>query len=70
MVEYPEWVLPLLVPVAIWSVLWKGLALWHAARRADTIWFVVLAVVNTVGILELLYLYRAGKLRPGKLFHK
>jgi len=70
MVEFPEWILPVLIPIVAWSALWKGLALWHAARRADTVWFVVLMIVNTVGILELIYLYQAGKLRPGKLFHK
>ena len=35
----------------------KGLALWHAARRSEKWWFIILLVVNTVGILELIYLY-------------
>jgi len=46
-----------LLPVAIWSVIWKGLALWKAAQRGSKIWFVALLVVNTVGVLEILYLY-------------
>lgn len=70
MIEIPDWALPLLIPIIAWTALWKGLALWHSARKADTMWFVVLVVVNTLSILELVYLYRAGKLRPGKLFHK
>ncbi|HTY39624.1 MAG TPA: DUF5652 family protein [Candidatus Paceibacterota bacterium] len=41
----------------IWSIYWKGMALWHSARRGEKVWFVVLLVVNTVGILEILYLY-------------
>jgi hypothetical protein len=44
-------------PLVIWSFIWKGLALWKAARLGSKIWFVVLLVVNTVGILEILYLY-------------
>jgi len=40
-----------------WSLYWKGMALWHAARRGETVWFVALLVINTVGILEILYLY-------------
>lgn len=35
----------------------KGLALWHAARRSEKWWFIALLVVNTIGILELIYLY-------------
>lgn len=35
----------------------KGYALWHAARRNEVGWFIGLLVVNTFGILELVYLY-------------
>jgi hypothetical protein len=42
--------------VIIWSVVWKGLALWKSAREGSKVWFVVLLVVNTLGILEILYL--------------
>ena len=47
--------------LVIWSLVWKGLALWRAARVGSKIWFVVLLVVNTVGILEILYLYVFSK---------
>lgn len=40
----------------VWSLIWKGLALWKAARRGDTAWFVLLMILNTVGILEIIYL--------------
>jgi hypothetical protein len=43
--------------LAIWSIFWKGWALWIAARKCHKIWFVVLLVVNTAGILEILYIY-------------
>ena len=35
----------------------KGMALWHAARRNEIWWFVALLVINTLGILELIYLF-------------
>ena len=35
----------------------KSYALWHAARRDDKGWFIALLIVNTLGILELIYLY-------------
>lgn len=49
--------LPLILIIMVWSLIWKGLALWKAAKRGDAIWFIVFLVVNTLGILEILYLY-------------
>lgn len=40
----------------VWSIIWKGMALWHSARNMQKVWFVVILVVNTVGILEIIYL--------------
>jgi methionyl-tRNA synthetase len=39
----------------------KGYALWTAAKRDEKWWFIILLVVNTVGILELIYLYFVAK---------
>ncbi len=39
-----------------WSLVWKGLALWRAARRSDKVWYIVFLVVNLVGIPEIIYL--------------
>jgi uncharacterized membrane protein YagU involved in acid resistance len=51
----------LLFVVVAWSIVWKGLALWRAARMGSKVWFVVLLVLNTLGILEILYLYVFSK---------
>jgi hypothetical protein len=48
----------------IWSLVWKGLALWKAARNGSKPWFVVLLIVNTLGILEILYIYVFSKKAP------
>jgi len=40
----------------LWELLWKGLALWHAARSGQWVWFIVFLIVNTAGILEIVYL--------------
>ncbi len=45
-----------LIPLMIWSVIWKGLALWKSARHNQLAWFVVMLVLNTAGILEIVYL--------------
>ncbi|OGH04064.1 MAG: hypothetical protein A2W22_00360 [Candidatus Levybacteria bacterium RBG_16_35_11] len=49
--------------IFIWSLLWKGLALWRAATLNQRIWFIVMLIFNTVGILELVYLFGFAKKR-------
>lgn len=44
-----------------WSLVWKGLALWKSAQRKENWWFVALLVINTAGILEILYLFVFSK---------
>ena len=53
----------LLIIILIWTLFWKLMALWKSARKNDVIWFIVLALVNTVGILEILYIYVFSKMR-------
>lgn len=47
---------PIFYVIIIWSIIWKGVALWHAARNKQLAWFVVLLIVNTIGLLEIIYL--------------
>jgi hypothetical protein len=46
----------LFVIIAIWSGVWKAIALWKSARHRQIAWFVVLCIFNTIGILEIVYL--------------
>lgn len=71
----PDWALalfaflgPLLVIIILWSLFWKGLALWHSARRGQYWWFAIMLVVNTAGILEIIYLFGIAKLKVSQLF--
>lgn len=41
---------------AIWSLIWKGLVLWVTARRNLSGWFIFFLIVNTAGIIEVIYL--------------
>lgn len=54
----PPWLLFLLL---VWSLVWKGLALWRAARLSQRNWFVIILVLNTAGILEIAYLFVFSK---------
>lgn len=47
----------ILIVIVIWSGVWKLIALWKSARKNHLVWFIILAIVNTVGILEILYVY-------------
>jgi hypothetical protein len=40
----------------VWTIVWKGLAMWRAARRGDKVWYIVFLVVNLLGIPEIIYL--------------
>ena len=57
----------LLALLVIWSIIWKGLALWKSAREGKQVWFIVFLILNTLGILEILYLYIFSKKSPGKV---
>lgn len=71
----PEWfsmfwlgILPFVFLIILWSVFWKGLALWHSARRGQYWWFLAMLLLNTAGILEILYLFVVAKLKIAELF--
>lgn len=44
-----------LIPLMVWDAIWKGIGLWHAARNGQKNWFVALLVINSVGILPIIY---------------
>jgi MFS superfamily sulfate permease-like transporter len=64
----PVWVLPLLVVLVVWELFWKSASMWHAARKKDIVWFFILLVFNTLGILDIIYLFGFEKNKPDKLF--
>jgi len=53
---------PLLIAsILLWSLPWKGLALWRAAQRKHKIWFIIILVINTFGLLEIIYYFFLSK---------
>ena len=53
--------LAFILVLAIWSAVWKGFALYRAGRLAQSGWFVAMFILNTAGILEILYLFVFSK---------
>ena len=51
----------LFISLLVWSITWKGLALWKAAQQKDSGWFIAMLILNTMGILEIIYLYVISK---------
>lgn len=52
--------------LTVWSVIWKGIALWIAAKDDNKPWFIILLIINTAGILEIVYIFFISK--KGKEF--
>jgi len=42
--------------IAIWELVWKGIALWKSAQRKQNVWFILILILSTVGILPIIYL--------------
>jgi len=47
----------LIVLLVIWELICKGIALWQAARNKQLGWYIAILIINTVGILPLVYIY-------------
>lgn len=56
----PAWVVLLVV---VWEAAWKLPALWKAARNGQLVWFIFIAIINSLGILSILYLLLERKQR-------
>lgn len=58
--------LPVLLIILVWTLYWKWRALWAASKNNQKYWFTALLVINSLGILEIVYLQFFQK----KLFKK
>ena len=56
----------LVIVLVIWELVWKGLAAWKAARNGHKTWFWVILILNTIGILPIIYLLFFSKKRKRK----
>jgi uncharacterized membrane protein YccC len=63
MTQFQQWIQTpmVLYPLITWSIVWKGLALWRAARLRQLGWYIALLVINTVGVFEIIYLVATNK---------
>jgi hypothetical protein len=47
--------LTIIVVASVWSLVWKAVALYKAGKLRHKGWFIALFFLNTLGILEILY---------------
>jgi len=45
-----------IIPLVIWSLVWKGISLWKCGRNNQLYWFIAILILNTAGILPIIYL--------------
>jgi len=55
----------ILILILLWILPWKGVALWRAAGRKEKKWFIALLILNTLAVLDILYIFVFSK-RPTK----
>ncbi|MFA7216570.1 MAG: DUF5652 family protein [Candidatus Paceibacterota bacterium] len=51
----------LIAAVLVWTLPWKGLALWKSAQLSQKKWFIILLIINTFAILDIIYIYFVAK---------
>jgi hypothetical protein len=57
--------LALIIILALWELIWKGIALWKAARNEQKYWFIAILIINSAGILPILYIFVFQKGKKG-----
>ncbi len=47
--------------VLLWTLPWKGVALWKAAQNSHKKWFIVLLILNTLAVLDIFSIFRENE---------
>ena len=63
-IDFPTGTWFIITILIIWSAIWKAIALWKAVKNDDKAWFIALFILNTIGILEIFYIYVFSKRQP------
>ncbi len=56
--------------IVAWTLPWKAVALWKAARNSRKGWFIALLVLNTLAILEIVYIFYFAKKKKNEIVVK
>ncbi len=50
----------------LWTLPWKGVALWKASKNGHKGWFIAILVLNTLAILDIIYILFFSKPKEDK----
>jgi sorbitol-specific phosphotransferase system component IIC len=56
-----QWLIPMIIILAIWDAVWKLIAMWKAGRNNHLAWFLCIALISTLGILPIVYILMQRK---------
>lgn len=62
----PGWLIALVVVLGVWEAVWKAIALWRAGNDRNLLWFVLMFIFNTLGILEIIYIFGISRPRRAR----
>jgi methionyl-tRNA synthetase len=60
----PMWMFWVILLLALWTLPWKGVALWRSAGNKQLAWFICIFIFNTLAILEIIYIFGFSKKKP------
>src|SRR3989344_1748645 len=52
----PAGIIAVIFIIGIWSLIWKGIGLWHSSQHKQKNWFIAILILNTLGLLPIIYL--------------
>jgi len=59
--QVPGWCVFVLAILFVWELIWKLIGMWKAAKNNKIAWFICIALINTGGILPIIYLLLSKK---------
>ena len=48
----------IIIALIVWEIYWKAKALWIAERKSHKNYFILILVINSLGILPIYYLFK------------
>ena len=54
--NFSIWIIIVVSVLALFDAVMKVIAMWRSARNNHLVWFIFIAIFNTVGILPIVYL--------------
>tara|TARA_Y100000766_G_scaffold242928_1_gene221447 strand:+ start:1137 stop:1316 length:180 start_codon:yes stop_codon:yes gene_type:complete len=48
----------IIIALIVWEIYWKAQALWIAARKSHKNYFILILLINSLGVLPIYYLFK------------